>query len=191
MILNPTLRTLAGICLLMILGSCSNDEPMADENFKVSNATVIDPAEMVGEWNLVHMEADTQVDLNDDGTFNTNLLVETTCYDNMNIIFADNGTFTSVNAQMTFESSVTGDKFACLGDRSPADQGTWLIEGDQLKLTVLINGESYTHSKQINLASGEFSFSVNELESQTYVTDPGGTQASDITILYLRYKKKI
>ncbi|MCM4155384.1 DUF5004 domain-containing protein [Gramella sp. AN32] len=186
---KPTYQLLALLCFTISLGSCSKDEPVSNENFKVSNATVIDPAEMVGEWDLIQMVADTEVDLDDDGTFNSNLLIETPCFDNMNIIFYDDGKFSSINAQMTFESSVSGDKFACLGDRM-ADSGLWEITGSDLKLTLTINEVEYIHTKQINLESGEFSFSVNDVESQQYVTDPGGTQASDITILYLKYKKK-
>ncbi len=171
----------------LLLGSCSKEEAyMEDEMIKVSNATITSN-DLIGHWELTRMVADTAVNLDQDGAYSTNLLEETSCFNNMSITFNSDATFTTNNATMTFESGGNGDQFACIADR--IDTGTWEVENDNLILTMEINGSTYTHTKAIDMSSNTFSFDVNKIESDQYVNDPGNTQASQIRILELEYTK--
>lgn len=180
---------LSAVLLSLMLFSCSKDS-MNEQNdlLKVSNLTTVTSNDMVGSWALSKMTADTAVDLNGDKVNNTNLLAETSCFNNMDITFNTDGTFISHNATMTFESGSDANNFSCLGDR--VDQGDWEVRNDSLILTLVINSETYIHKKAINLGDNTFSFDVSKVESNLYVNDPGNTQASDIRILALEYTKQ-
>ncbi len=179
------------VCLIVfgtLITSCSKEDSVAQTDvLKVSNATALTTNDLLGHWVLSKMIADTEVDLNDDNFGNTNLLEETTCFNTMSITFKNDGTFISNNATMTFESGSMNNKFSCISDR--IDSGNWEVSVGNLILTMIINGNTYKHSKAINLGLGTFSFDVNKVESNEYVSDPGNAQASQIRILALEYTK--
>lgn len=147
------------------------------------NYTYID---LLGIWNLSDMHTDVAVDLNNDGIKQNNLKEETTCFDPMAITFNDDMTFSSINARMDFAADGE-NTFECMGGRT--DTGTWNLNGNILTLNVVINGESYTHTKELTFTGSTFKFEVTKFESQQYVTDPGNTLVSDVTIVYLEYTK--
>ena len=181
-------KTLASFSLLILsLTSCSKEEMAMDSLLKVSNATAVTTNDMIGNWELSGMMADTAVNLNNDQVYSKNLLDETDCFNTMSITFDEDGTFVTNNAQMTFESGASNDQFSCLTDRM--DNGDWEVRNDSLILTMEINTSIYTHKKLINLDTNKFSFDVTKIESNQYVNDPGNTQASPIRILELEYTK--
>lgn len=148
----------------------------------------IEFSDLVGDWDLSVMKADRDIDLNKDGTYNTNLLLETTCFDPMSISFYDDKTFSSVNARLDFEAGINNDEFFCMGNRT--DTGTWEIEGDVLTLNVKIDGSTYIHTKTLTFNQGVFSFDVSKDESNQYVEDPGDTSVSQILVLELEYTQR-
>lgn len=182
------IKNLAYLLIMAVLfPGCSKEEVyMDDEMLKISNATITS-GDLVGHWNLSRMVADTAVNLNDDSVANINLLEETSCFNNMSITFGSDGTFSTNNATMTFEAGSEGDNFSCISDRM--DTGTWEVNDNNLLLTMIIDGYTYTHSKAINLSTNTFTFDVTKIESDQYVDDPGNTQASEIRILELEYTK--
>ena len=181
-------KAVAGVLLLaMGLIGCSKEEVSKTSELRISDATAISSSDMVGYWELSGMMADTLVDLDDDNISSKNLLDETDCFNTMSITFNEDGTFTSNNAQMTFEAGASNNQFSCLSDRM--DSGDWEVRNDSLILTMQINSATYTHRKLINLETDKFSFDVNKIESNQYVNDPGDTQASPIRILELEYTR--
>ncbi len=173
----------------LIFTSCTTDsDVMNSEELKVSNATAINPADLIGSWDLSKMLADSAVDLDKNGSSSTNLLDETTCFNTMSITFEEGGAFNSNNATMTFEGGESLDQFRCLDDRQ--DKGYWKVENNELVLMMLFDGDTITHRKPLDMTSNTFSFDVNRLESEQYVTDPGNTSASNIRILELEYTRR-
>lgn len=176
-------------CVAVLLSSCTGEDidlkAMADGPIVTAN---IEFSDLVGHWELSVMRADKPVDLNKDGTFNSNLLAETTCFDPMSISFYDNKTFSSVNARLDFEAGTNNDEFFCMGNR--IDTGDWSVEGDVLTLDVNINGITYHHTKELTFNQGVFSFPVSKEESKQYVEDPGNTSVSQILVLNLEYTKR-
>ena len=188
MMKNLTLPRLICLSLFsLLLTSCTKDEIATDAKvLEVSNATITFN-DLIGSWELSQMISDTAVNLNNDAVSNTNLLSETSCFNNMSITFNSDGTFTSNNATMTFESGTSTDKFACISDR--IDTGAWKVDDNNLILSTEIDGYTYTHFKKLSLTINTFAFDVTKIESDQYVDDPGNTQASEIRILELEYTK--
>ena len=181
-------KTLASLSLLILaMASCSKQEMVTESPLKVSDAMAITTNDMVGNWDLTGMMADTSIDLNGDSNSSKNLLDETDCFNTMSITFDEDGTFVTNNAQMTFESGTSKNQFSCLSDRM--DNGDWKVRNDSLILTMQINGSTYIHKKLINLETNKFSLDVTKIESNQYVNDPGNTQASPIRILEVEYTK--
>lgn len=183
--------------LAISLFSCSKeDNSDAESTFKASNfATTINPDDLVGEWKLSAMTSDSLVDLNNDGSFDKNLLNESLCFNDMNIIFnqatqADGSVkreFSTINGRLDFNGGVTGKEVVCVKNR--VDFGTWNVEGTDLILNISIDGTIYTERKVLNYNTTTFAFDVTKAESKAYVTDPGNTSASKITILALEYTR--
>ncbi len=173
---------------MSLLTSCNKTElPIQEgESFQSINAN-IQPRRLFGNWQLSEMLADIPVDLNGDGTGNTNLLLETDCFDDMRIEFFQDGTFFTENAQMDFAAGASDNEFECLSGRD--DIGTWEINRNELILTILVDGVLYTDTKIIKLTGNRFSFEVTEEESDIYVNDPGNTLVSDVQILELEYSR--
>lgn len=176
----------------MLLLSCGAEELDVSANSSFSDPIVtanIEYTQLIGKWNLFEMRTETPVDLNNDKVGSLNLLSETSCFDAMSITFNEDMTFSSVNARMDFAAGDSNTDFTCMGTGRGPDTGTWEISGDILTLTVNIDGQSFTNTKKLTFSSTKFFFDVSEFESQQYVSDPGGTAISDVTIVYLGYEK--
>lgn len=173
--------------LALISCSKANDE-INNDSLRTTNASALVKEDLIGDWSLSKMQADTKVDLNDDAVGNTNLLSETSCFNTMGISFYGDGKFLTNNSRLDFNAGTTNNKFACISDRK--DQGTWDVMGDRLIMSIVIDGTTYNQEKVLSMTSNTFAFEVSKIESNQYVTDPGDTQASKITILSLEYVKQ-
>lgn len=185
-----TFKNLGGLLMAAsLLMACEPESvSLQEDTLKASNLTTsIDKNSLIGEWKVTTMEADTLVDLNGDGNWNTNILAETDCFQNMGVIFNNDGTTSTTNAKLDFTLGTNGDEFGCTAERT--DYGTWDVENDELVMNLDIDGMTYTERKQINQTETTFSMEVTKFESDQYVNDPGDTQASDIRILSVEYTK--
>jgi len=180
----------------LILACSKKDVTDSDASFKSSDFDAsINPDDLVGEWKLSTMQADTLVDLNKDGTGDHNLLNESLCFNDMKVIFSKetktDGSvvkeFSTTNARLDFNGGTTNAEFVCVKNR--IDFGTWNIEGTDLILNIEIDGTIYTDRKPLNYNTSTFGFDVSKAESNIYVTDPGNTSASKIRILALEYTR--
>lgn len=172
----------------ILLISCSQDTSEMDDAFKSINlAASINSDDLVGEWQLSVMQADTLVDLNLDGSGNKNLLNESACFNEMKIIFNQDKTFSTVNARLDFEGGTNNADLVCMKNRT--DFGTWDIEESDLILNINIDGTIYTQRKPLTYNTSTFAFDVSKAESNIYVSDPGDTSASKIRILALEYSR--
>ncbi len=177
------------ILLSFLVSSCAGediDDSNEDFNTKMLTTTITE-ADLIGHWNLSKIIAKEPVDLNNDGIFNTDLMLETKCFNPMNIIYNGNMTFESVNARMDFKAGENNNLFFCMGNRT--DKGTWSISDDVLNLRVEVDGVVYNHTKDLIMDGNSFSFKVTKLESKQYVTDPGDTSVSSVTVVELEYTK--
>jgi len=175
------------LLLVTTLFSCSKEDSLQDSTLKSSNMMMIAPELLVGEWKLSAMNADTLVDLNKDGTGDMNLLNESSCFNEMKVIFNPDFTFSTTNARLSFTGGTTNAEFVC--EKNRVDFGTWNVEGVELILKISIDGTIYTDRKTLNYNTTTFAFDVSKAESNVYVSDPGDTSASKIRILGLEYSR--
>jgi hypothetical protein len=103
------------------LTACSND----DDNNGVNNNT---NADLTGTYRMTSWNAPMAVDLNGDGTTNTNVMTETNCYNNSMMTINQNGTYT-----MTYNSAgINGTAIEC---DTETTVGTWTRSGNTFTTT--------------------------------------------------------
>ena len=180
------------LVIVVITISCSKDEMnenATDENqvFATSNLTVVTEDSFIGNWSLTQLTADNAVDLNNDGTGNTDLMVETNCFNTSGVIFRADGTFTVNNKRLDFNAGASNDEFSCGSDSEMS--GSWEVEDNNLVLHFNIDGTNFTQSKSVDLNETTFSFEVSKFESDQYVGDAQGTVMEDTEIISLEYTR--
>jgi hypothetical protein len=180
--------------LMLVLASCEpNQDHVAETEITATNAmATITPEDLEGEWKLSAMNTDTAVDLNNDQVFNSNILLETDCFQDMGVIFYAGGDMTTTNSRLDFRAGVNNNDFECLSGRT--DTGLWDVENEndqeRLVITMTINGETYTHKRILERTTNTFAFEVNKLESQQYLNgSPDGTDAENVDVLSLEYTR--
>ncbi|WP_079735136.1 hypothetical protein [Salegentibacter salegens] len=180
--------------LMLVLVSCEpNEDAVAETEITATNAmATITPEDLEGEWILSAMETDTVVDLNSDGVFNSNILLETDCFVDMGVVFYAGGDMTTTNSKLDFKAGTNNNDFECLSGRT--DAGLWDVENqndeERLIITMTINGETYTHKRVLERTPDTFAFKVNRLESEEYLNgSPDGTDAEEVTVLSLEYTR--
>ncbi|HSJ11702.1 MAG TPA: hypothetical protein VK916_03395 [Gillisia sp.] len=183
--------TLKLILLLtgLLLTSCQGDD-LYDSEAESRNASVfIYDSFLVGQWSVNSMIVDKDIDLNGDQKFNNDLLLETSCYENMGFEFRANKTFTVVNSMLGLQVRDDKEEFSCLPDKVLT--GNWSLKNDVLYLYVKINHRVYEERRHLILTEDSFAFEVNEDQSKDYLKDQGGTSASGLSIVSLEFSKII
>ncbi|MDT0690689.1 DUF5004 domain-containing protein [Salegentibacter sp. F188] len=141
--------------IVMVAGLTISCEPENDEMavantdvLKVSNAT-IEQSTLVGRWELSAMTSDAEVNLNDgDPDTSTNILEETTCFDDMYFIFNEDGTVKTGQAKLDFKNN----GFSCSYGIYLAEYDVISVNDDtKLEVTFEVNGLTYVDSKTIDL----------------------------------------
>jgi len=179
--------------MMLIIVSCEpNEDPVAETEINATNAMAsITPEDLEGEWLLSAMETDTVVDLNNDGVFNSNILLETNCFQDMGVSFLENGNMTTTNSKLDFKAGSNNDDFKCLSGRT--DSGSWDVENvnndERLVITMTIDGTTRTHSRILDRTSNTFAFDISKFESEQYYGNPDGTDAEKVTVLSLEYTR--
>lgn len=175
------------LLITLFLTSCEAESIEASAEIQETNLTVT-KSELEGEWELTGMIADDPVDLNNDGVASFNLLDEASCFDRMNAVFNNDGSFSTINGRLDFNSGENQDEFTCGTDRQ--DFGTWDLKDENvLMLTLTINGQSYTHNKNLDFNGDTFAFEISKFESDEYVDNQEESVAKDVRILYLEYSR--
>ncbi|MDT0646987.1 hypothetical protein RM545_09815 [Zunongwangia sp. F260] len=199
------LNKLAGAfgMIVMVAGFTTSCEPENDEMavagaevLKVSNAT-IEQSSLIGRWELSSMTSDVAVDLdepytNDSADISSNILEETTCFNEMYFVFNEDGSVKTGQAKLDFKNG-----FDC-------SYGIYFAEYDVvnnsdssvLEVTFDVDGVTYTDSKTIELTNenGEELLHVittaSEVDGANYINDGRDTTVvSEITRLETIYTK--
>ena len=168
----------------VLLVSCSRED-INDREAEANASVFIYDSYLVGNWKVNSMIVDRDVDLNGDQKFNSDLLLETSCYENMGFEFRANKTFTAVNSMLGLQVRGDKDEFSCLPEKVLT--GNWSLKNDVLYLYVKINHRVYEERRHLILTEDSFSFEVNETQSKDYLTDQGGTSASGLSIVSLEF----
>ncbi|SKB54816.1 hypothetical protein SAMN05660776_1835 [Salegentibacter holothuriorum] len=177
----------------LVFVSCEpNEDPISSDELNAANATAsIVPEDLEGEWILSAMLTDTVVDINNDGVFNSNILLETNCFQDMGVTFLPNGDMVTNNSKLDFKAGTNDDEFECLSGRT--DSGNWDVENvnteERLVISMTIDGTTRTHSRILDRTANTFAFEISKFESEQYYGNPSGTDAEEVTVLSLEYTR--
>ena len=137
------------------------------------------------------MVSDVAVDFNQDGDFNTNILTESDCFNNMYFTFDSNGDVQTTQARLYFDAQ---GNFSCSEKNYTA---TYSVNQNELTVNFVVGGVPYTEVKQISITSDgtneylNITLTSTETDAAVYVAnDPGNTVASDINQIDFTYIKQ-
>ena len=122
-------KILAILMVAIAFSGCGNDDDVSGDSVAVS-----------GTWNLTYFGGETPTDLNGDGSANANIITETGCYMDDNVVFQSNGT--GIANQSTYadiELTDNGDgtftyAVTCISDQA-ATPFTWIQNGNAITIT--------------------------------------------------------
>ena len=182
------------LCASLFSFSCSADANLPEQTNALNSSTTlatsteITAVDLVGTWKIQTMVSDVAVDFNQDGDFNTNILTESDCFNNMYFTFEANGNVLTTQARLYFD--VQGN-FSCSEKSYTA---TYEVNQNELKVNFVVNGVSYTEVKSISMTSDGTNDYLNvsltsfETDSAVYVTeDDGDNVASKIEKIDFSY----
>lgn len=157
--------TLATAAILIM--SCGNDDDAA------SNSSVN------GTWKLTAFETEEAVDLNDDGTSSTDLIAESGCYNNSNIVFNDNNTATFSMQELHIEIDlVVGTEntyeYTINCDPGIAEVATYTVSGNTVNVT-FDYGDGDTETIAFVRSGNTLTITIPEI---VYVPEENGGEVS-------------
>lgn len=172
---------------------CSSEA--VNDEINTLNSTVnvfekqdIRQTDLVGTWKIESMISDVAVDLNSDGTSGTEILDETTCFDNLFYSFNEEGGILAHQARLNF---VDGE-MQCDGEGTYA--ATYEVTGNELSVTFQSGESTLTFTKTIGLSTANgatyMHVAIEDYEVAELVNDPGNTSVSSINRIEMIYKKQ-
>ena len=173
--------------LAIILFSCAaEDMETPHEELKAANFEVYENQDLVGKWELVSMHTDVAIDLNGDNTSNTDVSIETNCFDEMFYEFKADGTVSTSQAKLHFN---TNGITSC---EREAFSSTYAIENDVLSVRFEDkNGITVNPGKQIKLTDNkqQLHITLARVEASQYIKSDSGNSTQVINEITTIYKK--
>lgn len=170
--------------------SCSGDgmEDLTTANYNAQVVkTFIYDSDLVGEWKLQSMIGDREIDLNNDCELNSDLLLESSCFENISYIFRGNKTFTIINSTLELKGLNDKDEFKC--QSSTTLSGKWSVKNDMLTLYIRKNNQEYTEQKHLIYTKDQFFIEINQYESRDYINDKGNSTAAGLSVVALEFMR--
>ena len=131
----------------LVLFSCSSDD---------GDTSIVSESFLgIGVWNLTEVNVSAAQDLNDDGTFSTNLIEELPCLSGV-LNIRSNNTWSATISDVDV-TAVTGDLYIIDCGSSLSFSGNWNNSGNILNLNYLdfkeftLSGDTLTENKGENL----------------------------------------
>lgn len=174
--------------------ACSADDPAVEESSNevtegLHQTYDIQSEDLVGTWKLVSMKSDIPVDLDLNQTGSTDVLTETDCFDTMYFTFNLDGSVTTQQARLFFETQ--SGAMVC-------DSGTYKalyrVDGNVLTVDFRIKDIPHSETRTIDVyeVNNEQFLQVDltYAEARGYINDPdfvsptGATSVRAVTMLY-------
>ncbi|MFN2260998.1 MAG: DUF5004 domain-containing protein [Psychroflexus sp.] len=144
------------LSISFLLLSCSDDDDQVQ---------TLSENDLQGSWTLVEMNASSGVDLNNDGTSNTDITNETDCFDNMTVDFQAENNFMLDYPGLDFDQ-VDGETVLNCNDNNTT--GSYSLNGSTLSITTEIENTVETDDFQVNLNGNQLSFTVTNAQAASY-----------------------
>lgn len=129
--------------------ACSSDD---DAQPLVTNNPPAAVTALLGEYRLSILIVPTEVDYNQDGTASFNIMDESPCYQDTNIILFDDMTFTATDSSVFFASET--------GCQSDDKIGTWQVVDELLVLSTVTSNE-LTYDTEYSVSGNELTTGFN------------------------------
>jgi len=160
------------ILALSIAFSCSGDDS--------PQVTTFTDADIAGEWFLVELNSTPAIDLENDGTMDTNLMWQTTCFDGWSLEFIPNGNvLNATSADIIFDPTAS----PTLDCTPRVDSGNYSISGNDLTVSTTVDGTVESQTLTINISNDTLSFVATESDVASMFNIPDGEVYSNLTSL--------
>lgn len=169
--MKTIIQSLSILMLMLVITSCTSD----DNN----QVTTLTDADVIGEWQLIEINSDPAIDIENDGTTDTNLMLQTTCFDGWGLDFDANGTLTADYAEIEIDPNA----IASLICTPQTDTGTYNISGNNLTVSATIDGTTETQTIAITITNNVMSILVTESDITSFFAIPDGEIYSELVSL--------
>lgn len=140
---------------------------------------------LVGDWVLTSLVSDVALDLDLDAAADTEIMNETDCFDDMQITFNADDTFSSTVTEIKFEG-VNQDMLTCTDS---VQTGTFSFNGSVLTITLNVAGGTVTEDQTINLQTNTLQITVTSADVAQFFSNPGNNPAANVNQLIFTYTK--
>ncbi len=169
--MKTIIQSLSILMLMLVITSCTSD----DNN----QVTTLTDADVIAEWQLIEINSDPAIDIENDGTTDTNLMLQTTCFDGWGLDFDANGTLTADYAEIEIDPNA----IASLICTPQTDTGTYNISGNNLTVSATIDGTTETQTIAITITNNVMSILVTESDITSFFAIPDGEIYSELVSL--------
>jgi len=160
------------IIVLLVIISCSGDDS--------PQVTTFSDADVAGEWVLIEINSTPAIDLENDGTMDTNLMLQTTCFNGWGLDFIPNGNvLTAFSADIIFDPTAT----PTLDCTPRTDAGNYSLSGNDLTVSTTVDGTVESQTLTITVANDTLSFVATESDVESMFNIPDGEIYSNLTSL--------
>lgn len=169
--MRKTLQLLLMVIAAIFLSGCSGDDSPPLSTFE--------DADVIGQWVLIEINSTPQIDIGNDGTTDTNLMLQTTCFDGWGLNFDANGTITSDAAEIELDPNA----IATLICSPISNSGTYVINGNDITVSTMVDGIAESQTVTVNITNNLMSFDATESDVAGLFNIPDGEFYSNLTSL--------
>ena len=166
-----TISKALSIIILLLTTSCLSDDTL--------QLTPPSDADVVGQWVLIAINSTPQIDIGNDGTTDTNLMLQTTCFDGWGLNFDANGTITSDAAEIELDPNAP----ATLICTPISNTGTYVVNGNNIMVSTTVDGVEESQTVTVNITNDLMSFDATESDVAGLFNIPDGEFYSNLTSL--------
>ena len=156
------------LLLAATLTGCSSDD-----NPQVTSLT---DADVVGQWVLVELNSNPNIDIGNDGTTDTNLMLQTTCFDGWGLDFDANGTLTTNSSDIEIDPNA----IATLICTPRTDTGNYVVSGNDITVSTTVDGVVESETVTISITNNTMTILGTESDVAGLFNIPDGEFYSNL-----------
>jgi len=159
------------LAIALLFFSCSGDDSPQVSTFS--------DADVIGQWVLIEINSDPAIDLGNDGTTDTNLMLQTICFDGWGLEFEANGTLTADSADIEIDPNA-GATLLCT---PRTDTGTYVLNGNDVTASTTVDGVVESQTVTISIANNLMTILATEADVADLFNIPDGEFYSNLMSL--------
>jgi hypothetical protein len=156
------------IALFVLFSSCSSDDSTEMSTFSETD--------ILGQWILIELNSTPAIDIENNGNLEENIMLQTSCFDGWGLNFEANANFTANSSDIDFNPTAS-PSLVCT---PRTDSGTFSLAGNDLTVSVLVDGNVETQTISITIDNNTLSFTATESEVAAFFNIPDDEIYSDL-----------